>query len=94
MALAGYATVLGVGALASPYDFAHYLTMLEGLQLSAPTLIAMKFALAYPATYHTINGIRHLFWDMGKFLTIKEVYSTGYAMLIGSIVFAAILSVM
>ncbi|XP_055630749.1 succinate dehydrogenase cytochrome b560 subunit, mitochondrial-like [Toxorhynchites rutilus septentrionalis] len=90
MALAGYAAMLGLGALALPHDATHYLTMLEGL--NAPTLMALKFTLAYPFSFHAVNGVRHLFWDMGKFLTIKEVYSTGYAMLLISGVLAAALT--
>lgn len=90
MALAGYATMMGLGALALPHDATHYLTMLEGL--SAPTLMALKFTLAYPFAFHSVNGVRHLFWDMGKFLTIKEVYSTGYTMLLVSGVVAAALT--
>ncbi|XP_052871548.1 succinate dehydrogenase cytochrome b560 subunit, mitochondrial-like [Anopheles cruzii] len=90
MALTGYITVLGLGALALPHDATHYLTMLEGL--SAPTLIALKFMIAYPFAYHTVNGVRHLFWDLGKFLTIKEVYTTGYTMLGVSGVLAGVLT--
>lgn len=94
IALTGYATILGFGALALPHDFGHYLTLVESLQLSAPTLILAKYILAYPAAYHTCNGVRHLFWDLGKFLTIKEVYTTGYAMLGVSAVVAAVLAVL
>ncbi|XP_058055213.1 succinate dehydrogenase cytochrome b560 subunit, mitochondrial-like [Anopheles bellator] len=90
MALTGYITVLGLGALALPHDATHYLTMLEGL--SAPTLIPLKFMIAYPFAYHTVNGVRHLFWDLGKFLTIKEVYTTGYTMLGVSGVLAGVLT--
>lgn len=92
MALAGYVTMMGLGALALPHDATHYLTMLEGL--SAPTLMALKFTMAYPFAFHSVNGVRHLFWDMGKFLTIKEVYSTGYTMLAVSGVVAAALTFM
>lgn len=92
MALTGYAAALGLGALVMPHDFAFYMTMLEGLKLSAPVLIMAKFVLAFPATYHTLNGVRHLFWDMGKFLKIKEVYSTGYLMLGAAVALAALLA--
>lgn len=92
MALTGYAAALGLGALVLPHDFAFYMTMIEGLKLSAPTLAIIKFYLALPATYHTCNGVRHLFWDMGKFLKLKEVYSTGYLMLGVSFAMAAILA--
>lgn len=92
MALTGYAAALGIGALVLPYDFASFVTMIEGLQLSAPALAIIKFSLAYPATYHTCNGVRHLFWDMGKFLKLGEVYSTGYLMLGVSFAMAALLA--
>jgi len=92
IALTGYAAILGLGCLVLPNDFSHYISLIESLQLSTPTLVLAKFVLAFPATYHTVNGVRHLFWDLGQFLTIKEVYTTGYAMLGISTVFAAILA--
>lgn len=92
MALTGYAAALGLGALALPHDFSFYMTMIEGLKLSAPALALIKFYIAWPATYHTCNGVRHLFWDMGKFLKLKEVYSTGYLMLGVSVILAGILA--
>lgn len=92
LALAAYASALGIGALVCPQDVSSYVTMLEGLQLSATTLTAGKFILAYPMAYHTVNGVRHLIWDTGKFLKMSEVYSTGYAMLGLSVVLAGILA--
>lgn len=92
MALSGYATALGIGALVLPYDFATFVTMVEGLHLSAPALAALKFTLAFPATFHTCNGVRHLLWDSGKFLKLKEVYSTGYFVVGLSFVLAALLA--
>ncbi|KAG5723702.1 hypothetical protein E4T56_gene9277 [Termitomyces sp. T112] len=40
-----------------------------------------KFVLALPFTFHSFNGLRHLAWDMGKFMTVKGCYSSGYAVL-------------
>lgn len=40
----------------------------------------MKLGLAMPFTYHCINGVRHLVWDTGRFLTNKQVIQTGWAM--------------
>ncbi|XP_073955516.1 succinate dehydrogenase, subunit C [Choristoneura fumiferana] len=92
MMLTGYATVLGVGALVSPHDVSHYVTMVEGLNLSPVTLILIKAILASPFAYHFVNGLRHLYWDTAKGLSIKEVYSTGYAMLAGTLVMTLILA--
>lgn len=81
VALTGWAAILGYGCLIMPHDASHYIAALEAMQLSTPTLFSMKFILAFPFAYHTCNGIRHFCWDYGKFLTMKEVYSTGYVML-------------
>jgi succinate dehydrogenase / fumarate reductase cytochrome b subunit len=35
--------------------------------------------------YHLCNGIRHLRWDMGKGLTIPEVYSSGKVVVVCAI---------
>ncbi|KAH7884660.1 SDHC, cytochrome b subunit of succinate dehydrogenase [Phlebopus sp. FC_14] len=43
--------------------------------------IACKFILAAPFAFHSWNGIRHLSWDVGKFLTLKGAYRSGYAVL-------------
>lgn len=91
LALTGYITTLGFGALILPHDFSYYAAAIEGLQLSAPALAAIKFTLAFPLTYHTANGIRHLIWDSGKFLTLKDVYTTGYIMLFAAFVTAGAL---
>ncbi|ESK85799.1 succinate dehydrogenase cytochrome b560 subunit [Moniliophthora roreri MCA 2997] len=42
---------------------------------------AGKAILAAPFSFHAFNGLRHLAWDSGKFLTVKGAYSTGYAVL-------------
>ncbi|KAE9390366.1 SDHC, cytochrome b subunit of succinate dehydrogenase [Gymnopus androsaceus JB14] len=42
---------------------------------------AGKFILALPFTFHSFNGLRHLAWDMGKFMTVKGAYSSGYAVI-------------
>ena len=35
--------------------------------------------------YHLLNGIRHLFWDMGKGFEIKVVNASGVAVVLGAI---------
>lgn len=91
MALTGYAAIFGLSALACPEGANAVVNMIEGLHLGTVSLTALKFTLAFPFAYHTVNGIRHLFWDLGKFLTIKEVYSTGYAMLLVSTILTFII---
>ena len=40
--------------------------------------------------YHLLNGIRHLYWDMGRGFEMKSVYTSGYLTLAG----AAVLTIM
>ncbi|GJJ68113.1 succinate dehydrogenase (ubiquinone) cytochrome b560 subunit [Entomortierella parvispora] len=43
--------------------------------------VAGKFIVALPFTFHSFNGLRHLLWDTTRALTLKGVYSTGYAVI-------------
>lgn len=94
VALTGYAAIFGLAALVCPDGAGSVVSLIENAQLGAVTLGALKFALAFPFAFHTVNGVRHLFWDLGKFLTIKEVYTTGYAMLLVSTILAIGLTAM
>ncbi|KAI8981443.1 succinate dehydrogenase cytochrome b560 subunit [Pilobolus umbonatus] len=55
--------------------------------------VVAKTTVAFPFVFHCLNGIRHLVWDAGKFLDIKDVYKTGYVVLgssvLGSLYLAA-----
>ncbi|RZC40806.1 succinate dehydrogenase cytochrome b560 subunit, mitochondrial, partial [Asbolus verrucosus] len=81
MVLGGYAILLSAAAVWSPNSIANYLDVLECAQVGGGALFVGKFILAFPFCYHFWNGIRHLMWDLGRFLTMKEVYATGYVML-------------
>ncbi len=39
------------------------------------------FAWTAAFCYHLCNGIRHLFWDMGKGFELKDLYFSGYMVL-------------
>jgi succinate dehydrogenase / fumarate reductase cytochrome b subunit len=40
--------------------------------------------------YHMLNGIRHLFWDMGKGFEIKTVNATGVFVVFGAVLLTAL----
>ncbi len=44
------------------------------------------FIWIFAFAYHLCNGIRHLFWDVGKGYSIPVVYRSGYLVLISAIV--------
>ncbi len=74
-------------ALASGPDayagFAHYAKTCVG------QIILAGISLAF--FYHLCCGIRHLFWDAGKGLEIKDVYKSGRIAVAGSIILTLIL---
>lgn len=39
---------------------------------------ALLFAWSWATLYHLCNGIRHLFWDIGKGFSLKSAYASGY----------------
>lgn len=44
----------------------------------------------YSFFYHLCNGVRHLYWDMGKGLTIESAYKSGWTVVIASLVLTAL----
>jgi succinate dehydrogenase / fumarate reductase, cytochrome b subunit len=49
------------------------------------------FGFTLCLTYHLLNGIRHLLWDIGWGLDIPQVYATGWTVLAVSAVLTAAL---
>ncbi|VEU24061.1 DEKNAAC105168 [Brettanomyces naardenensis] len=84
VALAGgfYAITVAFAAgsiLGHPIDPATLVDLASGL----PAFVdySLKAIVAFPFVFHSVNGIRHLIWDAGSQLTIKDVYTTGYVAL-------------
>ena len=44
------------------------------------------FGFTWALVFHTLNGIRHMFWDVGKGFEMATVEATGWAVAIGSVV--------
>lgn len=49
---------------------------------------------SWALSYHLCTGIRHLVWDIGCGLELKQVYQTGYATLAASSLFTLLLWLM
>ncbi|XP_010781088.1 succinate dehydrogenase cytochrome b560 subunit, mitochondrial [Notothenia coriiceps] len=79
--LSGAISAFALAALVLPGTYPHYLDLIHSLSVG-PYLIGLaKFGLAFPVSFHTLNGIRHLWWDLGKGFRIPEVYRTGYTVI-------------
>lgn len=62
-----------LAALILPGNYPNYLDSIHSLSIG-PFLIGMaKFGIVFPMSYHTYNGIWHLWWDIGKGFQIFEV---------------------
>jgi succinate dehydrogenase (ubiquinone) cytochrome b560 subunit len=95
--LSGGFYVFGAAYLVSPLfgwhlDTASMVSAFAGLPLAVK--VAAKFLVAMPFTFHSFNGIRHLFWDMGKTFSNKTVIRTGWTTVGISAVSALWLAVM
>lgn len=51
---------------------------------------ALLFAWTWALSYHLANGIRHLFWDLGKGFELKTAERSGYAVVVFSLVLTAL----
>jgi succinate dehydrogenase (ubiquinone) cytochrome b560 subunit len=56
--------------------------------------VAAKMTVALPFTYHCLNGVRHLVWDLGMQFTNLQVMRTGWTVVGLSIISAGLLAFM
>ncbi len=68
------AAATGADAFNTAMDFSTSL-------IGQPMLLGWTFALFY----HMCNGVRHLIWDTGRMLKLKDAYTAGYIVLLVSI---------
>ncbi|XP_056149326.1 succinate dehydrogenase cytochrome b560 subunit, mitochondrial [Lampris incognitus] len=84
--LSGAISAFALAALVLPGSYPHYLDLIHSLSVGPYLISLAKFGIAFPVSYHTYNGIRHLCWDFGKGFKIPEVYRTGYTVIALSII--------
>ncbi|MFH4980542.1 hypothetical protein AB6A40_007251 [Gnathostoma spinigerum] len=77
-AMAGTLLIGAVGFSLVPFDFTTFVEFLRGLGLPSFVWDAVKFVIAFPLVYHTLNGIRFIGFDMAKGTDIVSVYRSGY----------------
>ena len=57
-----------------------YFAFVQSLLSTWPGQVVL-FGYSAAVCYHLCNGIRHLLWDFGCFLSIEGVYRSGYAVI-------------
>jgi len=90
----GILSAAAVATMVLPGTFPMWLNYIQDLHYGAPLIFLAKFALAWPVTFHLLNGCRHLAWDMGKGFKIPDLYKTGYAVVGVSAVAAVMLALL
>jgi succinate dehydrogenase (ubiquinone) cytochrome b560 subunit len=81
-----------IGLVATGTDFSAALATLAALP--APVIFLGKFTMAWPFTYHTFNGVRHLAWDAVLGFEIPQLYKSGWFVVGSSAIAAAGLAVL
>ncbi|XP_046743012.1 succinate dehydrogenase cytochrome b560 subunit, mitochondrial-like [Diprion similis] len=94
IALSGYAATIGLSTLFMPGGMPCMIEAVHALCLPAVAIALGKTALAFPVAFHFCNGIRHLAWDLGVFLSIKDVYTTGYVMVLAAAALSVVLAIL
>ena len=76
-----------LGAIA--YSHEAYISIHSILSSWLGQIVLFLFTVAL--FYHLCNGVRHLFWDLGKGLEIVSVYRSGWTAVVASLVLTAVL---
>lgn len=57
--------------------------------MGSPIGLFMLFGWTAALMYHFFGGLRHLAWDMGYGYELREVYTSGWATIIATVVFTS-----
>ena len=59
--------------------------------LSSPLAQLVLFGAAFSFCYHLLNGVRHLFFDLGHGFELRTARASGWAVAIGALVLGLLL---
>lgn len=62
-----------------------------GAFLSSPFGVLILFGYAWALLFHTLNGLRHLYWDTGRGLDVKTATMTAWCAFAASILLAIVI---
>ncbi|XP_075226780.1 succinate dehydrogenase cytochrome b560 subunit, mitochondrial-like [Lycorma delicatula] len=94
MMMYGYVFLLAAGSFL-PQTWEDIIDNIEDLKIGHGIIFLVKFIIASPLAYHFSCGIRHLVWDAtGKFLTMPEVFKTGYVAIAFAFLFTSYLALL
>ena len=53
--------------------------------------LILLFGWSWALSFHLANGVRHLFWDVGKGFSIQQAKTSGVVVIVVSLVFTALI---
>ncbi len=53
--------------------------------------LVLLYLWVFAFAYHLCNGIRHLFWDIGKGYSLTAVYRSGYTVVVAAVALTALI---
>lgn len=62
-----------------------------GAFLASPAGVFVLFGYTWSLLFHSINGLRHLYWDMGRGLDVKQARTTAWCAYAASLLLAIII---
>ncbi|XP_059059918.1 succinate dehydrogenase cytochrome b560 subunit, mitochondrial-like [Achroia grisella] len=71
-----YALLVAGGTLFLSNGVESYVSAIQSLDLSSPSIFLIKLIMGAPFAYHYLCGIRFCAWNAGKWLAMKDVYAT------------------
>jgi succinate dehydrogenase / fumarate reductase, cytochrome b subunit len=89
VALCAGAVLVAVGLLALADGYDAWMGFRAHLSAWYGKLVVIGFMLAM--VYHWLNGLRHLGWDAGFGLDIKQTYATGKLLIVAFVLISAAL---
>lgn len=88
MSIFFFFTLYCIAAILFPESYPYYLEMLKSMNLSKYMIMSGKFLIALPLSFHFLNGIRHLIWDVGYLFTVNDVNRSGYVVMLLAVALA------
>lgn len=60
--------------------------------LASPLGMLLMLAMLASLVYHLLNGIRHLLWDIGWGFELRQVYASGWTVVVLTVLITAVVA--
>merc|ERR1712170_147474 len=77
LAQSGLLYLYGFAAVLYSGNHATLLADMNATMSGAAFIFLVKYGISWAVSYHLLNGIRHLAWDMGYGFEMADLYKTG-----------------